>query len=145
MGKKLGKYIAVFDYFGKTLIFLSATSGGICIISFASIIGAPAGIATASFSLVFSFTTAIMKRILKITSNKNKKHNKIVMLTRSKLNSIETFEISHEEYKSIINEEENYRILKESIRMIKSSDELNKKENKTIENNKNIRENNENA
>ena len=50
------------------------------------------------------------------------------MLVRSKLNSIETLisqaltdlEISHEEYKTIINEEENYRRLKENIRMMKS-------------------------
>ena len=50
------------------------------------------------------------------------------MLVRSKLNSIETLisqaltdlEISHKEYKTIINEEENYRRLKENIRMMKS-------------------------
>ena len=34
MSKKLSKYIAAFDYIDKTLIFLSATSGGISIISF---------------------------------------------------------------------------------------------------------------
>ena len=51
--KKLSKYIAAFDYFDKTLIVLSATSGGISIISFGSIIGAPVGIASASFSLIF--------------------------------------------------------------------------------------------
>ena len=37
----LSKYIASFDYFGKTLIVLPAASGGISLISFASIIGAP--------------------------------------------------------------------------------------------------------
>ena len=69
--------------------------------------------------------------LLKITRNKKKKHNSIFMLTKSKLNSIETLisqalidlEISHEEYKSIINEKENYRKLKENIRMMKSDDE----------------------
>ena len=68
--------------------------------------------------------------------NKKNKHNEIVMLARSKSNSIETLvskalidlEISHEEYKTIINGEENYRRLKENIRMIKSDDELMKKE-----------------
>ena len=53
MSKKLSKYIAAFDYFDKNLIVLSATSGGISIISFASIIGAPVRIASASFSFVF--------------------------------------------------------------------------------------------
>ena len=75
------------------------------------------------------------------------------MLVRSRLNSIETLlsqalidlEISHEEYKTSINEEENYRRLKENIRMMKSRDEINEGECKRIENNKNIRENNNNA
>ena len=72
-----------------------------------------------------------MKR-LKITRNKKKKHNEIVMLAKSKLNSIETlisqalidFEISHEEFKTTVNEEEKYDKMKEDIRMIKSRDEL---------------------
>ena len=54
MSKKLSKYIAVFDYTDKTLIVLSATSGGVSIISFASVIGAPAEIAIASFTLMIS-------------------------------------------------------------------------------------------
>ena len=57
------------------------------------------------------------------------------MLAKGKLNSIETLisqalmdlEISHAEYKTIINEEENYRRLKENIIMMKA------KELKTIE------------
>ena len=52
--KKLSKYIAAFDYIEKTLIVLSATSGGISIISFTSVIGVPAGLAIASFTLLFS-------------------------------------------------------------------------------------------
>ena len=53
ISKKLSKYIAAFDYIDKALIVLSATSGGICIISFTSVIGVPAGLASASFTLVF--------------------------------------------------------------------------------------------
>ena len=90
MSKKLSKYIAAFDYIDKTLIALFATSGGISIISFTSIIGVPAGLASASFSLTFSLTTGIIKTLLKITRNKKKRHNKILVLTKSKLNSIET-------------------------------------------------------
>ena len=59
MSKKLSKYIVAFDYIDKTLIILSATSEGISIISFTSVIGIPAGIASASFTLVFSLTTGI--------------------------------------------------------------------------------------
>ena len=54
---KLSKYIVTFDYIDKILIVLSATSGGISIASFTSVIGIPAGITSASFSLIFSLTT----------------------------------------------------------------------------------------
>ena len=63
--KKLSKYIAAFDYIDKTLIVLSATSGEVSIISFASVISAPAGIASASFTLVFTLVTGIIKKSLK--------------------------------------------------------------------------------
>ena len=39
MSKRLSKYIASFDYFGKSFIVLSATSGSISIASFATVIG----------------------------------------------------------------------------------------------------------
>ena len=78
-----------FDYIDKILIVLSATSSGVSIISFTSIIGAPVGIASASFTLIFSLTTGIIKKLLSITRNKKKKHDKILMLDKSKLDSIE--------------------------------------------------------
>ena len=46
--KKLSKYVAVFDYIDQALIVLSATSGGVSIILFTSIVGVPVGIASAS-------------------------------------------------------------------------------------------------
>ena len=63
--KKLSKYVAAFDYIDKILIVLSATSGGVSIISFTSIVGAPVGIASASFTLIFSLTTGTIKKINK--------------------------------------------------------------------------------
>ena len=80
MSKNLSKYIAAFDYIEKTLIVLSATNEGISLISFTSVIGVPAGLASASFTLVFSLTTGIIKKLLKVTRKKKNKHNKIVML-----------------------------------------------------------------
>ena len=85
MSKKLSKYIAAFHYIEKNL--------------------------SASFTLVFSLTTGIIKKLLKITRKKKKKHNETVMLAKSKLNSIETLmsqplidlNISHEEFKTIVN------------------------------------------
>ena len=52
--KKLSKYVAAFDYIDKILIVLSATTGGVSICSFTSTVGAPVGIASASFTLIFS-------------------------------------------------------------------------------------------
>ena len=49
MSKKLSKYISFFDYFDKSLVVLSITSGGVSIASFATAIGAPIGITSASF------------------------------------------------------------------------------------------------
>ena len=46
--KKLSKYVAAFDYIDPALIVLSATNGGVSIISFTSIAGAPVGIGSAS-------------------------------------------------------------------------------------------------
>ena len=72
--KKLSKYVTAFDYIDKILIVLSATSGGVCIISSASVLGAPAGIAGKGFTLFFSLTTGIIKKLLSMTRNENKKH-----------------------------------------------------------------------
>ena len=128
MSKRLSKYIASFDYFDMSLILLSVTTGNISIASFATVIGAPVGMASASFSLAFSISAGIVKKLLKITRSKKKKSNKIVMPARSKLNSIESKisavfinnEISHEDFMVIINEEKKYRETKESIRMMNS-------------------------
>ena len=76
MSKRLSKYIASFDYFDKSLIVLSATSSSISVASFATVIGATVGIASATFSLALSIFTGIMKKLLKTTQNKKKKHNK---------------------------------------------------------------------
>ena len=126
ISKNLSKHIAFLDYFDKSLNSLCILSRSISIASFATIIGVPAGIIGASCSFTFSITSGFVKKFLKTIGNKKKNHNKIVMLARSKLNSMENKiskalidnEINHEVFKIIINEEMKYRELKESIRMI---------------------------
>ena len=88
--KKLSKYVVAFDYIDQALVVLSVTSGGVSIIPFTSIVGAPVGIASAILTLFFSLTTGIVKKLLNITRNKKKKHDKILILDKSKHNSIET-------------------------------------------------------
>ena len=73
MSKRLSKYIAPFDYFDKLLIVLSVTTGGISIASFSVIIGAPVGLISASFSIVFSSFTGIVKKLLKTATRKKEK------------------------------------------------------------------------
>ena len=100
----MNKYVTVFDYIDNVLIVLIATSSGVSIISFTSIVGSPVGIVSAIFTLIFSRTTGIVKKLLNITRNKKKKHDKVLMLAKGKFNSIETLtsqtlidmEISHE-------------------------------------------------
>ena len=79
--------------------------------------GAPVGIASASFTLIFSLMAGIIKKLLSIIRNKKKKHDKIFMLAKSKLNSIETLvsqalidmKISHEGFNTIMKEKKNTR------------------------------------
>ena len=89
ISKNLSKYIASLGYFDKSLNVSSILSGSISVASFAIDIGAPAGIIEASCGFTFSVTLGFVKKFLKTIRNK-KKHNKIIMLARSKLNSTES-------------------------------------------------------
>ena len=115
----------------KFLIVLSALSGGVYIISSVSVAEASAGIAGASFTLIVSLTTGTIKILLSITRNKKKKHDKILMLAKSKLNSIETLvsqalidiEISHEEFNMILKEKDKCEKMKENVRNVSEKQE----------------------
>ena len=129
--KTLRKYVAAFDYSDKFLIVLSATSGRVCIISSVSVAGAPVGISGVIFTLIFSLTTGIIKKLLSITRSKKKKHYKILILAKSKLNSIETIvsearidmEINHDELITILKEKDKYEKMKENVRDVSEKQE----------------------
>ena len=122
--KKLNKYLVSFDCLDKIFITLSASFGTLSIASYASVVGIPAGITSASLTLVFTIGKGISKSLLKLTKKRKKKHNKIIVLAKNKLNTIDTLlssalndsEISHKEFTNIINEENNYEIIKENIK-----------------------------
>ena len=94
-----------------------------CIISSVSFVGAPIGIARASFILMFCLTTVLIKKLLSITRNKKKKLDEILMLAKSKLNSIRALvsqaligmEISYEELITISKEKGKYEKMKENL------------------------------
>ena len=126
--KKSDKYLVSFDYLDKIFITLSASFGTLSIASYASVVGIPAGITGLSLTLVFTIGTGISKSLVKLTK-KEKKHNKINVLAKNKLNMIDTLlssalndsEISHEEFTNIINEENIYENFKENIKSIAES------------------------
>ena len=123
MIKKLNKYFVSFDYLDKIFIASSASFGTLSIASYASVVGTPAFIAGSSLTLIFTIGTGISKSLLKLTKKRKKKHNKIIVLAKNKLNMIDTLsssalndsEISHEEFTNIINETNIYENIKESI------------------------------
>ena len=129
--KKISKYVSGFYYIEKILIVLSAASSGVCITSCENVVGAPVGIASASFTLIFSLITGIIKKLLSITRNKKKKHDKILMLTKSKLDSIETLvsqalidtDINHEKFNAVIREKQKYERMKENLRILSEKQE----------------------
>ena len=52
--KKLSKNVTTFNDIDKILIVLNGTTRGVCIISHATVVGAPVGIANAGFTIVFT-------------------------------------------------------------------------------------------
>ena len=137
--KKISKYIVVFDYADKLFIMLSASFGTLCIVSDATVVGIPVGIAGASLTVIFTVTTGAVKKLLNITRKKKKKDNKIIKLAKNELNIIETltsrvlidFDINHEEFSKIIYEKNNYEQIKDNIINAKSINNLNKENDQT--------------
>ena len=126
--KKLSKYIVVFDYADKIFITLSASFGTLSLVSYATVVGIPVGIAGGSLTVLFTVTTGIVKKLLNATRKKKKEHNKVIALARNKLNIIETlmsqalidFEISHDEFSKIIDEKIKNEGIKENVSNIKN-------------------------
>ena len=122
--KKLNKYLVSFDYLDKIFIALSASFGTLSIASYASVVGTPAGIGGSSLTLMFTIGTGISKSLLNVTKKRKKKHNKITVLAKNKLNMIDALlssalndsEISHEEFTNIFNEANIYENIKENIK-----------------------------
>ena len=79
-------------------------------------------------------STGINKSLLKVTKKRKKKHNEIIALAKSKLNTIDTLlssalndsKISHEEFSNIITEKNTYENMKQNIKDIKEKEEISK-------------------
>ena len=93
--KKLSKYVAAFDYIDKMLIVLSATTAGLSICSFMSIVGAPVGIASASFTLDFSLTAGIIKNYWVQQEQKRKRMIKFLCWLKVNLIALKPCYLKH--------------------------------------------------
>ena len=130
--KKLNKYLVSFDYLDKIFITLLASFSTLSIASYASVLGLPVGIAGSFLTLIFTISAGINKSLLKVTKIRKKKHNKIIALAKSKLNTIDTLlstalndsKISHEEFTNIIDEKNIYENVKENIKNTTGSSPL---------------------
>ena len=71
--KKISKYIVAFDYADKRFITLSASIGTLSIVSHATVVGIPVGIAAASLTVVFTVTTCVVKKNIKYHKKKEEK------------------------------------------------------------------------
>ena len=85
--QKLNKYVTTFDYIDKILIVLSATTGGVSLISFTRFTGAASWKSKCRFYFIFFFNNWNNKKIIKY--NKKKKKSIIKLLCWLKVNSIE--------------------------------------------------------
>ena len=80
MSKKHKKICGILNYFDHSLILISTITGYVSISAFASLVGIPIEIRSSATGL---------KMYKSITKKKKKKYDKIVLLAKSKLNSIE--------------------------------------------------------
>ena len=108
----------------QLLIAISTITGCVSISAFASLVGIPVGIASSTIGLKICVITAGIKKYKSIIKKKRKKHDKIVLLPKSKLNSIEVLiskalidsNINHEKFVLINNVVKDFYGMKEEMK-----------------------------
>ena len=124
MSKKHKKVCRGSNYIDHSLIVISTITGCVSISAFASLVGTPIGIASSTKGLKICLITAGIKKYKSIINKKKKRHDKIVSLAKSKLNSIEVLisnalidsKISHDESVLIDNVLKEFYDMKEEIK-----------------------------
>ena len=126
ISKKHKKVCITLNYIEHVLILTSTITGYISISAFASLLGTPVGIMSSAIGLKMCTIAAGIKKYKSI--NKKKKHNKIILLVKSKSNRIVVLiskilidsNISHDEFVSINNVLKEYDDMKEQIKNLKT-------------------------
>ena len=128
MSRKHKKVCTTLNYIEHLLILASTTTGYISVSAFASLIRVLIGITSSAIGLKICATTSEIKRYKSIIKKKKNKHDKIVFLRKSKLNSIEVL-ISKTLIDSVISQDEfvltnnilnEYNEMKEEIKNLKT-------------------------
>ena len=88
MSKKHKKVYRVLNYIEPLLILISTVTGCVCISSFASLVGMPIGITSSALRLKVCVITVGMKKYKPKIEKKKEKHNKMLLLAKSKFNSV---------------------------------------------------------
>ena len=128
MSRKHKKVCTTLNYIEHFLILASTITGCILISAFTSLLGIPIGITSSAIGLKICAITARIKKYKSIIKKKKKKHDKIVLLAKSKLNSIEVLiskdlidsVISHDEFVLANNVLKEYNTMKEEIKNLKT-------------------------
>ena len=124
IAKKMKRFNTITSIIDTGLITSTVITGGISITAFASGVGLTVGIALSGTSLLLSLATAVTRNSLKIFTVKQEKHDAIMLLAQTKLDSISNIishsmqdgDISPTEFHKVFQEVENYRKLKADIR-----------------------------
>ena len=113
-----------FNYFEHFLIFISVVSGCVSISTFTSLVCVPVGIASSAAELKICVIIAGNKKYKSIIKKKRKKQDKIVLLAKIKLSTIEiliskvliNLYINHDEFVLVNNVLREYNEMKEGIK-----------------------------
>ena len=111
------------------LILTSAVTGCVSISAFSSLVGLPIGTASSAVALKICAITAGIKKYKSIIKKKRKKHDKIVLLVKTKLKTIQVLisralidsYISHDEFVSENNILKEYDYMKKAMKILKTS------------------------
>ena len=111
------------------LILTSAVTGCVSISAFSSLVGLPIGTASSAVALKICTITAGIKKYKSIIKKKRKKHDKIVLLVKTKLKTIQVLisralidsYISHDEFVSENDILKEYDYMKKAIKILKTS------------------------
>ena len=106
MSRMHKKVFTTLNYIEHVLILASTITRGISISDFASLFGVPIGITSSAIGLKICAIAAGVKKYRSIIKKKKKKHDKMVLLAKTKLNSTEVLiskalidsRISHDEF-----------------------------------------------